>query len=87
MKPDTLKEFMQRGLKAQQAVDNEIERHRQSRVINRDYVRRWALDYAQHRHHKFERVSERFLNRVETYCKAAIRDMVDSHPSKGKTLL
>lgn len=62
--------------------------HRQSRVINRDYVKRWALDYAKDkRSHPFNRVSEQFLNMVEAATKAAIRDRVDRHPSKGKTLM
>lgn len=64
------------------------ERHRQSRVINRDYVKRWALDYANaNRFHKFERVGERFLNAIEVATKSAIRQRIDGAPSKGKTLL
>jgi hypothetical protein len=60
---------------------------RQSRVINRDYVRKWALDYAQtNRFHKFTRVSEQFLNAIEVQAKIAIRDRVNRHPGRGKTL-
>ena len=60
---------------------------RQSRVINRDYVKRWALDYARtNRSHPFDRVSEKFLNMIEAQTKAAIRYRIDRHPSKGKTL-
>lgn len=71
---------LERALKSEQAM-------RQSRVINRDYVRRWALDYAStNRCHKFNRVSEQFLNAIEASTKSAIRDRIMRHPSKGKTL-
>lgn len=57
------------------------------RVINRQYVKDWALDYAlTNRAHKFTRVSEQFLNAIETATKAAIIDRITRHPSKGKTL-
>jgi hypothetical protein len=60
---------------------------RRSRVINRDYARRWALDYAKdNRLHKFNRVSEQFLNAIETATKTAIINRVMRHPSRGKTL-
>jgi hypothetical protein len=65
---------------------NNREHFRRSRVINREYCREFALEYAKHRHHKFTRVGEAFLNRVETYTKASIRAMVDGAPSKGVTL-
>ena len=61
---------------------------RRSHVINIDYVKRWALDYARtNRAHPFSRVSEQFLNAIEAATKAAIRDRIDRHPSKGKTLM
>jgi hypothetical protein len=61
---------------------------RQSRVINRDYVKRWALDYARtNRAHPFTRVSDQFLNAIEAATKAAIRDRITRAPSKGKTLM
>jgi hypothetical protein len=62
---------------------------RRSRVINRDYVKRWALDYARTNRgtHPFNRVSESFLNMIEAATKAAIRDRIDRHPSRGKTLM
>ncbi len=60
---------------------------KRSRVINRDYVKRWALDYAStNRMHKFSRVSESFLNTIEADTKSAIRNRIMRHPSKGKTL-
>jgi len=61
--------------------------NRQSRVINRTYVKTWALDYADtNRSHKFTRVSEQFLNAVEANTKAFIRDRINRAPSKGLTL-
>ena len=60
---------------------------RRSRVINRAYVRQWALDYAKSkRSHPFRRVSDEFLNAIESATKAAIRDRIDRAPSKGVTL-
>lgn len=63
-------------------------RDRQSRVINRAYVRRWALDYAKYKRPfvGFGYVSEDFLNAVEAATKAFIRDRVERHPTRGKTL-
>lgn len=70
----------------QEAID-QLVRQRMSRVINRDYVRRWALDYANdNRYHKFSRVSESFLCAIEAAAKSAIRDRVHRHGSKGVTL-
>ena len=81
MKSPTLAEL-------QEAV-NEATReiHRRSHVINRAYVRQWALDYAkQNRSHKFTRVSEQFLNAVETATKSFIINRIQCAPSKGVTL-
>lgn len=64
-----------------------IAQPRQSRVINRAYVRSWALDYAKDKRlGRFTRVSEEFLNAVEASTKSFIRDRIDRHPSRGKTL-
>jgi phosphomevalonate kinase len=64
--------------------------HRMSRVINRDYVKRWALDYCRDHEmvsrRKFKRVSEAFLNMIEAATKSAIIHRIESHPSKGQTL-
>ena len=60
---------------------------KRSRVINRDYVRRWALEYAKDaRFHSFTRVSESFLDAIETAVKGAIILRVRKQPSRGKTL-
>jgi len=62
-------------------------KERLSSVVNRAYIRKWALDYANDkRFHKFSRVSESFLAAIETATKNAIRDRIDRHPSKGVTL-
>jgi hypothetical protein len=67
-----------------------VTNHRMSRVINRDYVRRWALDYcathAMPSKRKKIRVSEMFLNIIEAATKSAIIHRIESHSSKGKTL-
>lgn len=50
-------------------------------------VKRFILDYAlAHRSHKFTRVSQEALDRVEAAARAAARQIVTSAPSKGKTL-
>jgi len=68
-------------------MNNNGENHRQSRVINRNYVRRWALDFAKDsRAHPFSRVSEDFLDAVETATKSFIRHRINTAPSKGVTL-
>lgn len=61
---------------------------RQSHVINRAYVRQWALEYAKDKRPfvGFTRVSEEFLNAVESATKAFIRDRIERHPTKGRTL-
>jgi hypothetical protein len=101
----TLEEFVQRGRKAQAAVDkvitaadlqatadkitgrNQREHFRRSRVINREYCREFALEWAKtKRHHKFTRVSDAFLNAVEKDTREFIRYRVDHQPSKGMTL-
>jgi hypothetical protein len=74
-------------LNAPQAVEEKIERHRQSHVINRGYCRKWALDYAgSNRHHHFARVSEAWLNQVEAATKRWMADAIDRLPSKGETI-
>jgi hypothetical protein len=86
MNIDKVEQFVAAGQRAQNAADEIIKRH--SRVINREYVKRWALDYARtKRSHPFSRVSEQFLNMIECDTKAAIRSRIDRHPSKGKTLM
>jgi hypothetical protein len=87
MNAKTVRQFLEAGLSAQTAVDKLTNRHRQSRVINPDNARRWALDYADHRYHKFDHVSERFLNAVEANAKSFIRDRIDRSPAKRKTLM
>jgi hypothetical protein len=82
-----LREFFRRGQAAQKAVDGEIKRHRRSHVINRDYCRRWALDYAAtRRHHNFKRVSEQWLDQLEARVKHWMADSIKRLPSRGKTI-
>ena len=67
--------------------DNSKEVTRTSSVINRAYVKRWALDYAStNRSQPFTRVSDDFLNAVEANTKAFIRDRINRAPSRGVTL-
>jgi hypothetical protein len=64
--------------------------HRISRVINREYVRKWALDYcATHEmvtKRKKIRCSESFLSMIEAATKSAIIHRIESQSPKGKTL-
>lgn len=50
-------------------------------------VKQFILDYAaQNRAHKFSRVSQETLDKVECAARAAAKAIVTSAPSKGKTL-
>lgn len=58
-----------------------------SRLISPSHVKRYILDYAKaKRAHPFSRVSQEALDRVEAAARAAARQIVDTAPSKGKTL-
>lgn len=57
-----------------------------SSLINRRAVKRFALDAGEKRHHKFSRVAEEFLERIEGIVRKAIRDHVARLPSSGKTI-
>jgi len=56
-------------------------------LINRSKVKRFILDFAsENRAHKFSRVSQESIDRVEAAARAAAKAIVTSAPSKGKTL-
>lgn len=56
-------------------------------LINKSKVKRFILDFAsENRAHKFTRVSQETLDKVEAAARSAARAIVTSAPSKGKTL-
>jgi hypothetical protein len=56
-------------------------------LINRAAVRRHALDCADKmRYHTFDRVSEEWLDSIESDLKLRIAKQVTNLPSKGKTI-
>ena len=56
-------------------------------LINKSKVKRYILDYAaNNRSHKFTRVSQEAIDRVEAAARSAAKAIVTSAPSKGKTL-
>jgi hypothetical protein len=56
-------------------------------IISPSKVKRFILDHAaKSRAHKFSRVSQTAIDKVEAAARAACRHIVDSAPSKGKTL-
>lgn len=56
--------------------------------LNRSRVKRTALEIAAStRGTRFTRVGKSFIERIEAKTRAAIREEVRLHPSKGKTLL
>jgi len=58
-----------------------------TRATSRECVKRIALNYAQAtRAHKFDRVSNEFLEAVEINAINFIKDRINRHPSKGQTL-
>jgi hypothetical protein len=60
---------------------------RLARIVSPTHVKRYALIYAREkRAHSFTRVSETFINAVESEARWFIRDRVARHPSKGVTL-
>jgi len=58
-----------------------------NQLISPSKVRRYILDFAkENRAHKFTRVSQETLDRVEAAARSACRSIVISSPSKGQTL-
>jgi hypothetical protein len=56
-------------------------------IISPSKVKRFILDHAaKSRAHKFTRVSQTAIDKVEAAARSACRHIVDSAPSKGKTL-
>lgn len=56
-------------------------------LISKSKVKRYILDFAStNRAHKFTRVSQETLDKVEAAARAAAKSIVTSAPSKGKTL-
>jgi acyl-[acyl carrier protein]--UDP-N-acetylglucosamine O-acyltransferase len=57
-----------------------------STLINRKYVKQYALSVAAHRAHQFTRVGSDFFIKVDAQVRAFIADYVKHLPSKGKTI-
>jgi hypothetical protein len=56
-------------------------------LINKSKVKKYILEFAAtNRAHKFSRVSQESIDRVEAAARAAAKSIVTSAPSKGKTL-
>jgi hypothetical protein len=55
-------------------------------LINKQAVKRFALDASKNRHHNYTRVSEDFLVRIEGIVRKSIKDHVHRLPSVGKTI-
>lgn len=55
-------------------------------VLNKKAVRRLALDLAKRRTHKFTRVSEEFIDRIDSSVKLLVLREIESLPSKGRTI-
>lgn len=59
-----------------------------TQFLNAKSTKQFALDYAaKSRAHKFERVGESFIQRIDAAVRQAIVREIAAHPSKGKTLL
>jgi hypothetical protein len=58
-----------------------------SKLLNKRLIRQMALDEsARNRHHVFSQVAPSFYGRLEAVLRTAIREIVASQPSKGKTI-
>ena len=56
-------------------------------LISPSKVKRYILDFAEaNRSHKFSRVSQETMDRVEAAARSACKAIVTQAPSKGKTL-
>jgi len=55
-------------------------------LVNRSRLRRFVLDVASQRRHRFTRVSEQFIEQVDAHLRTWVREYVQSLPSKGKTI-
>jgi hypothetical protein len=56
-------------------------------LINKSKVKRYILEFAEaNRAHKFSRVSQETIDRVEAVARSACKVIVTQAPSKGKTL-
>jgi len=57
-------------------------------LLNKTHVKRRALQYSEEmRNGKFTRVSAEFLADLERLVDRTIQSKVQTHPSKGKTLM
>ena len=50
-------------------------------------VKQLALSEQEKRYHNFTRVSQSFLDEVDSRVRLIVQRMVKEHPSKGKTLM
>ena len=57
------------------------------KLINRSQVKRFALEMAKTRAHKFTRVGGSFFLQCEVNLKEFVRNYIQRLPSKGKTIL
>lgn len=55
-------------------------------LVNKQAVKRFALDASAVRHHKFTRVSDEFVVRMEGIVRKSIKEHVHRLPSVGKTI-
>jgi len=56
-------------------------------LVNRRLAKAWMLEFAdRNRTHKFTRVSPEVFDRIEGRVREFMRHIVDSQPSKGKTI-
>jgi hypothetical protein len=61
--------------------------HTMNTLINKSKVKRFILEFAEaNRAHKFSRVSQETIDRVEAAARSACKAIVTQAPSKGKTL-
>jgi hypothetical protein len=55
-------------------------------LIRKADVRRFALEKAKLRHHKFTRISKEFIENCDAQLRVFIEVHINSLPSKGKTI-
>jgi hypothetical protein len=76
------------GADLPQQNKNQIKNHTMNNaLINKSKVKKYILEFAEaNRAHKFSRVSQETIDRVEAAARSACKAIVTQAPSKGKTL-
>jgi len=74
------------GLETNMNIEDEEDDNESIVLIDKNAVKRYALEFPSAKVRGFERVGKSFLARIEAKTRDAIRKEIECHPSCGKTL-